>query len=172
MGDTLVTSIWRTLLGRGLPVPASGATAVLPAYAALGRYRAGAPLDARLHQVVSQLAAQRSGCRWCIERGKHLWREAQLPSQLFRALAEYPTSPLFTARERAALAFADALTRYCETAGGMPAGTLAATREAFSEEEIAALTEVVAAMHFYNPITGALGADVESSPCGRDVLWR
>jgi len=40
-----------------------------------------------------QLAAERSGCRWCIDRGRHLWREAQLSLEALCALPRYETSP-------------------------------------------------------------------------------
>lgn len=164
--DTIVTSFvrragawWRSLARR--PVAAT----TVPAYAALARYRLGATaLESRLRLIVTQLAADRSECRWCIERGQHLWREALLPRDLLRALDQYETSSLFSPRERAALAFADAVTRFTAAAGGMPEEPLAAVRRYFSEHEVAALTEAVAAVHFFNPITGALGADADPPP--------
>jgi len=142
------------------PAPPSG-PAVLPAYAALARFSFGATeLPQRLRLLVSQLAAERSECEWCIVRGRHLWREAQLPLDLLAALDAFPASGLFSDAERAALTFADALTRYSDAVGGMPLEPLTAVRQHFAEPEVAALVETVAAMHFYNPITGALGADV------------
>ena len=158
------TWILRAIAGHAASAAPPPGPGVLPAYAALARYRTGATaLEPRLQLLVTQLAAERSRCRWCIERGRHLWREALLPAELLRALRQYPSSPLFAKRERAALAFADAVTRYADADGGMPLEPLAAVREHFTEAEVAALTEAVAAMHFFNPITGTLGADVQ--PC-------
>jgi alkylhydroperoxidase family enzyme len=114
--------------------------------------------------LVTQRAAERSRCRWCIERGRHLWREAQLPLDALQALPCYETSALFSNRERAALRFTDAVTRYSDARGGMPLEALTRAREHLSEPEIAAVTAAVAAQHFFNPITGALGADVAPSP--------
>jgi alkylhydroperoxidase family enzyme len=167
--DTIVTTILRrarsalrTIVSPAPPPPPP--PGVLPAYAALARYRLGATeLQPRLRLLVTQLAAERSQCGWCIERGRHLWREALLPAEALQALSQYPTSPHFSTQERAALTFADALTRYAAADGGMPLEPLTSVREHFSEAEVAALTEAVAAMHFFNPITGALGADVD--PC-------
>jgi len=149
---------------------------VLPAYAALARYDiSGTDLDPRLRLLVTQLAAERSRCRWCIERGRHLWREAQLSIEELRALPRYETSSLFSNRERAALRFAYAVTRYAEASGGMPLEPLTRAREHLSEPEVAAVTAAVAAEHFFNPITGALGADVApwGAPIGSSVrsLW-
>jgi len=146
------------------PAPPPAGPRVLPAYAALARYRTGATaLEPRLRLLVTQLAAERSQCGWCIERGRHLWRETLLPVDVLRALRDYGTSPLFSSKERAALTFAEAITRYADAEGGMPGEPLDAVREHFTEPEVVALTEAVATMHFFNPITGALGADVE--PC-------
>jgi alkylhydroperoxidase family enzyme len=140
----------------------------LPAYAALARYYTNTTeLDGRLRLLVTQLAAERSRCRWCIERGRHLWREAQLSVDALHALRRYETSALFSNRERAALRFTDAVTRYSEANGGMPLEPLMRARQHLSEPEIAAVTAVVAAQHFFNPITGALGADV--APWGAPV---
>jgi len=117
--------------------------------------------------LVTQLAAERSGCRWCIERGRHDWREAQLSFDALRALPRYETSSLFSDRERAALRFTDAVTRYSEAKGGMPEEALMRVRQHLSEPEIAAVTAAAAAQHFFNPITGALGAD--ATPWGAPI---
>jgi alkylhydroperoxidase family enzyme len=117
--------------------------------------------------LVIQLAAERSRCRWCIERGRHLWREEQLSHDALRALPRYETNALFSNRERAALRFADAVTRYSEAHGGMPLEPLTMARQHLSEPEIAAVTAAVAGQHFFNPITGALGAD--AAPWGAPI---
>ena len=172
---TLVTRLWRALVPTRTSAAQPGPR-VLPAYAALARYQAHSPdLDPRLQLLVTQLAAERSRCRWCIERGRHLWREAQLSIDAQHALARYETSALFSNRERAALRFTDAVTRYSEADGGMPLEPLMRARQHLSEPEIAAVTGLVAAQHFFNPITGALGADVTpwGAPVGSSVrnLW-
>lgn len=164
--DSIVTSlirtggaIWRTFAG-GRVAAAPGDARVLPAYAALARYQVGGgDLAPRLRLLVTQLAAERSGCRWCIERGRHLWREAHLSRDALRALLQYETSSLFSNRERAALRFADAVTTYAEADGGMPLEPLTTARQQLSESDIAAVTAAVAAVHFFDPITGALGAN-------------
>jgi len=159
-----LTALWSVVSGTGRAAPAASSNPrVLPAYAALARYQRGASdLDPRLRLLATQFAAERSRCRWCIDKGRHLWREAQLPLDALRALPHYESCALFSERERVALRFADALTRYTESDGGDDTPLeLAAAREHFSESEIAALTAAVAEMHFFNPITGALGADAE-----------
>lgn len=171
--DSIVTTLlrrggvlWKTLAGSAASAGAQrGGAQVLPAYAALSRYHINTTdLEPRLRLMVTQLAAERSRCRWCIERGRHFWREAHLSTDALRALLRYETSSLFSNRERAALRLTDAVTRYSEAAGaaGMPLEPLTAARRHLSEPEIAAVTAAVATTHFFNPITGALGADAEA----------
>ena len=171
--DTLTTTMWRRVaaLWRGVvahrdhraaPPPHPAGSRVLPAYAALARYQVGATqLEPRLRMLVTQLAAERSRCRWCIEQGRHAWREAHLPMASLRTLRQYVTSTSFSDRERAALRFTDAVAQYTDADDGRPLEALTRARRHFSEPEIAALTAAVAAMHFFNPITGELGADAE-----------
>src|SRR2546422_5855419 len=103
--DSIVSSIirqggtlWRALVGRRSPAAsAASGIGVLPAYAALAHYRVGiTDLEPRLRILVMQLAAERSRCRWCIERGRHLWREAHLSIDELRALTRYETTSLFS----------------------------------------------------------------------------
>src|SRR5437773_12171300 len=175
--DTLVTRLWRALTAprNSVPVPPGGVR-VLPAYAALARYHMSSiELDGRLRMFVTQLAAERSHCRWCIERGRHLWREAQLPVDALHALLRYESSALFSNRERAALRFTDAVTQYSEAHGGMPLEPLMRARQHLSEPEIAAATALVAAQHFSNSINGTLVPDVapRGPPVGSSIriLW-
>ena len=142
----------------------------LPAYAAMRRHLArDTELDPRLRLLVEQLAAELSGCRWCIERGRHRWRQAFLSITELRALRRHASTRLFSARERAALAFTDAVSRYADAAGGIPDAVLAGLRRHFSEPEVAALTLVVTEGHFFNPATGGLGADAHSAASGPDA---
>src|SRR6266700_2693301 len=127
----LISRTWKAL-SAPLPVRLPGPRA-LPSYAQMGRYiAAGVALDPRVDLLVRQLAAELAGCRWCIEYGLHRWRQAFLPIGELAALRYYAASPLFSPRERAALA----------------------------------LTEAVAGEHFFNPATGALGADARLGPAG------
>jgi len=139
----------------------------LPSYARMGRYIVGeAALDPRIDLLVRQLAAELSGCRWCIAHGLHRWRQAFLPITELGALRRYASSPLFSSRERAALGFTEAVSRYTDGAGGIPDAVLAELRRHFSEHEVAALTQAVAGEHFFNPTTGALGADARDPALG------
>src|SRR5207253_1654955 len=136
------------------------------AYVRMERFASGAALEPRVDLLVRQLAAELAGCRWCIEHGVHRWRGSFLPVAELGALRRHAASPLFSPRERAALAFTEAVTRYAEGAGGIPESVLAELRCHFSEQEVAALTQAAAGEHFFNAATGALGADAQLGPAG------
>ena len=92
--------------------------------------------------LAGALAAQLSGCRWCIDRIGHDWRMAGLPVQLLDELRAYSSSSLFTDRERAVLAFVETVARSPASAGEMDQA-----RAVLSESELAELTAIVAEHH-------------------------
>lgn len=154
---------WLARTWRGLttpPVPRLPGPGVLPSYARMGRHMADTTaLEPRLRLLVQQLAAELAECRWCVEHGRHLWRKAFLSREQLRGLRGYAESRLFSEKERAALAFTEAVSRYTDRAGGVPEAVLTELRRHFSEPEVANLTLTVSGEHFFNPATGGLGAD-------------
>ena len=120
----------------------SGRHAIL-GYLALSRLPGfGGTLDSRTALLAGALAAQLSGCRWCIDRIGHDWRMAGLPVQLLDELRAYSSSSLFTDRERAVLAFVETVARSPASAGEMDQA-----RAVLSESELAELTAIVAEHH-------------------------
>ncbi len=167
----LVSRAWRALLTP--PTARPPGPRVLPSYARIGRQVAGAVmLDHRLALLVRQLAAELVDCRWCIEHGRHLWRQAFLSPESLAGLRRYKESPLFTERERAALAFTEAVSRYADAAGGIPDAVLGQLRRYFSEPEVAALTLAATGEHLFNAATGALGADARPTPADAGLATR
>jgi len=126
----------------------------LVGYLALSRRPGfGGALDGRIALLAGGLAAQLSGCRWCIDRTGHDWRMAGLPSQLLEELRTYSSSRLFSERERAALAFVEAVARASASTGEMDRA-----RAVLSEGELAELTAIVAEHHCLEAITSNLPA--------------
>src|SRR5437867_6611068 len=83
------------------PAPLPGPRA-LPSYARMGRYIAGgAALDPRVDLLVRQLAAELSGCRWCIEHGLHWWRQAFFQVAELGALRRCDATPRARSSPRA-----------------------------------------------------------------------
>ena len=121
---------------------------VLYAYLALAR-RPGqtGEVDDRTRLLVRELAAERSGCRWCIDRAQHDWRAAGLPVDLLRSLARHATSAELSERDRAALALVDAVACAGGSAGSVAATVLERVRRHFSERGVAELTACLAEHH-------------------------
>jgi alkylhydroperoxidase family enzyme len=112
-------------------------------YLALSRLPGfGRTLDSRTVLLAERLSAQLSGCQWCIDRTGHDWRVAGLPRQLLDQLEAYSRCGLLSDRERAALAFVEAVARSPATADD-----LHHSRALFSERELAELTAIVAEHH-------------------------
>ena len=121
---------------------------VLWGYLALAKRpgHAGGALEDRTRLLVRQLAAERSGCRWCIDRTRHDWRAQGLPVDLLRELGRHEKSDAFSERERAALALVDAVA--CARVGAGAAGeALTRVRREYSERATAELIACMAEHH-------------------------
>lgn len=116
----------------------------------------GIRLDQELHFMVGILAAQINGCGFCVDIGRAIAIRKHLGMEKFNALSEYRTSPLFSARERAALAYAEEATRNKRVSDA----TFEALRKHFSEWEIMEITWVNAVENYFNLIN--LPLEIES----------
>lgn len=121
--------------------------------------RTGDDLPQRLRLLVSQLAAERSGCGWCAQRNRHLALQAGVSAADLDAVTSYATASGYSEPERAALALGDAITRFREADTGFPVDVLNRARRHFSEPEIMALVRTVTVEHFFDARTGMLGRD-------------
>ncbi|MFE7798893.1 carboxymuconolactone decarboxylase family protein [Nocardia sp. NPDC057440] len=72
--------------------------------------RASTELPAAIREIAVYRAAWIVGCSWCIDFGAMLMRHGDLDIDRLEHIAEYETSPLYSADERAAIAYADAIT--------------------------------------------------------------
>lgn len=144
-----------------LPLPGPRGIAAY-ARAGWGRSSPGA-LEPRLRLLVTQLAAERSECAYCVQYSRHVGLRGGVPAATLDAVADYPRSSQFSQRERAALALADALTGFAAADGGFAPEILERARCHLPEEQIMALVALVATEHFFDPVTSALGRDAHAS---------
>ena len=152
------------LAAGGREAPAPPGPLLLEAYLLLGRRAGGAePLESRLELLVGQLSAELSGCRWCIEGGRHRARKAGLPGEAIASLGAPAEAVCFSEREQAALALAAAVAQGAATDGLVPGPVLGAARRHFSEREIVRLTVVAAGEHFGDCLAGRLGSAARPS---------
>ena len=67
-------------------------------------------LPANVRELAVFWTARTVGCSWCVDFGSMLIRLEGLDVERLKSVDEYATSPLFTEDERAAIAYADAMT--------------------------------------------------------------
>jgi alkylhydroperoxidase family enzyme len=115
-----------------------------------------AVLDRRTALLAAGLAAELSGCRWCIDRCGHEWRMAGLGGDQFRDLTAYSTSDRFTERERAALAFVESVARTRLSGGSGGDLVLRRARHFLAESQLAELTAIVAEHHCLDSLNSNL----------------
>lgn len=72
--------------------------------------RASKSLPANIRDLAVYRTARTVGCSWCVDFGAMLMRLEGLDSARLASIDEYATSPLFNDDERAAIAYADAMT--------------------------------------------------------------
>ena len=105
-------------------------------------------LDHKLLHMIKLRASQMNGCAYCIDMH---WKDARAlgeTEQRLYGLDAWREAPYYTDRERAALAWTEALTDV--TNGHVPDAAYDALRGHFSEREVADLTWAVAAINAWN----------------------
>jgi AhpD family alkylhydroperoxidase len=122
--------------------PAAKAIADLHAYV----HRCG--LEHGLLELVKLRASQLNGCAHCIDmHTKELRADGESEQRLY-LLGAWRESPFYSERERAALAWTEALTLV--TDGHVPDDIYEAARAQFSEEELANLSVAIVAINGAN----------------------
>ena len=116
----------------------------------------GVRLEPGLKFMVVTLAAQINGCGFCVDIARAMAIREHLGMDKFNALSEYRTSPLFSERERAALAYIEEATRHKRVSDA----TFEALRQYFNEREIVEITWLNAVENYYNLIN--LPLEIES----------
>ncbi len=105
-------------------------------------------LERTLLELVKLRASQINGCAHCIDmHTKELRADGESEQRLY-LLDAWRESPFYTDRERAALAWTEALTLV--TQGHAPADVYEAARAQFSEQELANLTLAIVAINGAN----------------------
>lgn len=101
-----------------------------------------------LRELVKMRVSQINGCAYCLNMHAPDARGAGLSQQKLDVLAAWRESPVFDARERAALSWAEALTRIEAT--GAPDADYATLTDAFTPKECVDLTLVIIAINGWN----------------------
>src|SRR5437762_7813234 len=129
---------------------------------ALGQAAAKAGIDKQLLELVKLRASQINGCAFCVQHHILLSERIGVPVDKLNLVAVWREAPIFSARERAALASAEALTCLPDRVGEEVYAE--ASRE-FSEIELTYLTSAVASINVWN----RFGAAFRWTPAKRPV---
>jgi len=138
----------------------------LGAMFALEKYIAACGLDAKLIHLVKTRASQINGCAYCIDMHTKDARAAGETEQRLYALSAWRETPFFSERERAALAWTEAVTLI---GGGVPDAVYHEASKHFSEKELADLTWVAVAINAWNRIAISSRAEPGTYQPGKKV---
>lgn len=105
-------------------------------------------LEPSLVELVKARASQINGCAFCVDMHTKDARAMGETEQRLYALAVWREAPFFTVRERAALAWTEAVTKIDE--GHAPDDVYEELCRYFGEKEIADLTWLIAAINLWN----------------------
>ncbi len=123
---------------------------LMKALGALETAVAGSGLEKSLIELVKTRASQINGCAFCIHMHTKDARALGETEERLYMLSAWRESPLYTDRERAALAWTESVTLVSQTS--VPDDVYEQVSGSFSDEEIVKLTMLVATINAWNRI--------------------
>src|SRR6476620_2879443 len=129
---------------------------IIQAMFGLERQVRKAGFDSTLLDLVRMRASQINGCAYCLDMHSKDARAAGETEQRLYALDAWRETPFFTDRERAALAWTEAVTLVAQD--HVPDAVYEETRQRFSEEEMVNLTMAIVAINGWNRLSIAFRA--------------
>jgi AhpD family alkylhydroperoxidase len=127
------------------------APGVYDAMDALEQYIAQCGVEKKLLHLIRLRASQINGCAYCLDmHWKDLIALDESPQRLY-SLDAWQECPYYTDRERAALAWTEAVTRVAESR--VPDDVYNLARAQFSEKELADITLEVATINAWNRLS-------------------
>ena len=117
-------------------------------------------LEKSLIELVKMRASQINGCGYCLDMHSKDARAAGETEQRLYVLPAWREAPFYSARERAALAWTEAVTLVATN--DLPDALYAQVREEFDEKSLVELTLAIIAINGWNRMAIAFRADVGS----------
>jgi AhpD family alkylhydroperoxidase len=124
---------------------------VYDAMDALDQYLQKCGLETRLLLLVQLRASQINGCAYCLDMHWKDLRAIGETEQRMYSLDAWRESPYYSDRERAALAWTEAVTLIAN--GHAPDGVYENVRTHFNEKELADLTLAISAINAWNRLS-------------------
>ena len=114
-------------------------------------YLAQCGLDHRLLVLIKMRASQINGCAYCLHMHSEEARKLGETDERMLLLDAWHESALYSERERAALGWAEALTRVAETHA--PDAVFEEVRRNFSDKELVDLSTAIAMINAWNRLS-------------------
>ena len=124
----------------------------------LGDFSEGSGLERPLLELMKTRVSQINGCAFCIDMHTKDARAAGETEQRLYGLSAWREAPYYSERERAALAWAEAVTLISQTHASDE--EYEAARAQFGEEELVKLTMAVIAINGWNRLAIAFRPEV------------
>jgi AhpD family alkylhydroperoxidase len=124
---------------------------------ALGKAINTSGLEPSLQELVKTRASQLNGCAYCIDMHTKDARAAGETEQRLYALSAWRETPFFTPRERAALAWTEAITNIQQ--GHADDAVYEQVRSEFNEADLAKLTLAITQINAWNRIAIAFRSE-------------
>lgn len=131
----------------------------------VGGYLAKSKLGKSLLDLVYFRVSQINGCAFCLDMHSKDLRAIGETEQRLYTLDAWREAPFYTERERAALGWAEAVTKI--TNGNISDEVFETARKQFSEEELIDLTLAVTTINTYNRVNIAFRPPVGSYKVGQ-----
>jgi len=132
-------------------VPLNAAPAAYEALSGVEAYIQRCGLEASLIHLVKMRASQINGCAYCLDMHSKDARRLGETEQRLYLLNAWQESPLYTERERAAIAWTDALTLIADTHA--PDEVFAGVRTQFNGKELMDLTTLIGIINLWNRLS-------------------
>jgi AhpD family alkylhydroperoxidase len=113
----------------------------------LGQLAAKAGIDKQLLELIKLRASQINGCAFCVQFHILQGESLGIAADKLNLVVVWREAPQFSARERAALAWTEALTTLT---GGVGDEVYAQARAEFSEQDLTYLTSAIASINAWN----------------------
>ena len=139
----------------------SQAPELYDAILAVSQQAAKAGLDKQLLELVKIRASQINGCAFCVQHHVLLAEKLGVSADKINLVVVWREAPQFSARERAALAFTEAVTLVADT--HVPRAAYDAVAEHFTPDEVAALLSLIVVVNAWNMLSVATRAWVPGS---------
>ncbi len=117
----------------------------------LEKYLHGCGLETSLIHLIKLRASQLNGCAYCIDMHWKDLRAIDEPEQRLYSLDAWRECPFYSDRERAALAWTEAVTLLTE--GHVADAVYEEVRAVFTEKELSDLTLAIATINAWNRLT-------------------